>query len=49
MSVHLQVDAAAARVRDSVLSSAEAEGLTYQAYWLSATVALGALLKVRVL
>ena len=41
-----QVDAAAGRVRDSVLSTAEAEGLTYQSYWLSATLALGAFLKV---
>ena len=42
----MQVDAAAARVRDNILTSAEAEGLTYQAYWLSATLALGAFLKV---
>lgn len=42
----VQVEAAATRVRDSVLNSAEAEGLTYQAYWLSATLALGAFLKV---
>ena len=44
--VGVQVDAAATRVRDSVLSTAEAEGLTYQSYWLSATLALGAFLKV---
>ncbi|KAK9796643.1 hypothetical protein WJX73_007169 [Symbiochloris irregularis] len=42
-----EVEAAATRVRDNVLSTAEAEGLTYQAYWLSATLALGAFLKVR--
>ena len=41
-----QVDAAATRVRDSILSTAEAEGLTYQSYWLSSTLALGAFLKV---
>jgi hypothetical protein len=42
----LQVDVAAMRLRDSVLSSAEQEGLTHQAYWLSTTLALGAFLKV---
>lgn len=46
MAVVLQVDAAAAQLRDSVLSTAEAEGLTYQSYWLSSTLALGAFLKV---
>lgn len=42
----LQVDVAAARLRDGVVSTAEAD-LTSQAYWLSATLALGAFLKVR--
>ena len=42
----LQVDVAALRVRGSVLQTAEAEGLTYQAYWFSTTLALGAFLKV---
>lgn len=42
----LQVDVAALRLRDSILTSAETEGLTYQAYWLSTTLALGAFLKV---
>jgi hypothetical protein len=42
----MQVDVAAMRLRDSVLSSAEQEGLTHQAYWLSTTLALGAFLKV---
>ncbi len=42
-----QVDAAALRLRDSILTSAETEGLTYQAYWLSTTLALGAFLKAR--
>lgn len=37
---------AALRLRDSILTSAETEGLTYQAYWLSTTLALGAFLKV---
>lgn len=37
---------AALRIRDSILTSAETEGLTYQAYWLSTTLALGAFLKV---
>ena len=41
----LQVDTAALRLRDSILTSAETEGLTYQAYWLSTTLALGAFLK----
>ncbi len=41
------VDAAALRLRDSILTSAETEGLTYQAYWLSTTLALGAFLKAR--
>lgn len=41
----LQVDAAAARFRDSVLTIAESD-MTSQAYWLSATLALGAFLKV---
>lgn len=41
----VQVDAAAARLRDSVVSTAESD-LTSQAYWLSATLALGAFLKV---
>jgi hypothetical protein len=40
------VDVAALRMRDSILTSAETEGLTYQAYWLSTTLALGAFLKV---
>ena len=40
-----QVDVAAARLRDSVVSTAESD-LTSQAYWLSATLALGAFLKV---
>ena len=43
----MQVDAAALRLRDSILTSAETEGLTYQAYWLSTTLALGAFLKAR--
>ena len=43
----LQVDTAALRLRDSILTSAETEGLTYQAYWLSTTLALGAFLKAR--
>ena len=42
----MQVDTAALRLRDSILTSAETEGLTYQAYWLSTTLALGAFLKV---
>ncbi|KAK9865078.1 hypothetical protein WJX84_008101 [Apatococcus fuscideae] len=42
-----EVDVAALRVRGSVLQTAEAEGLTYQAYWFSTTLALGAFLKVR--
>ncbi|KAK9842297.1 hypothetical protein WJX81_005127 [Elliptochloris bilobata] len=42
-----EVDVAALRLRDSILTSAETEGLTYQAYWLSTTLALGAFLKVR--
>ena len=37
---------AALRLRDSILTSAETEGLTYQGYWLSTTLALGAFLKV---
>lgn len=41
----LQVDVAAARLRDSVVSTAESD-MTSQAYWLSATLALGAFLKV---
>ena len=40
------MDVAALRLRDSILTSAETEGLTYQAYWLSTTLALGAFLKV---
>jgi hypothetical protein len=44
-----QVDLAALRIRDSILTSAETEGLTYQAYWLSTTLALGAFLKVSLL
>ena len=44
--VMAQVDTAASRLRDSILTSAETEGLTYQAYWLSTTLALGAFLKV---
>lgn len=36
---------AALRLRDSILTSAETEGLTYQGYWLSTTLALGAFLK----
>ncbi len=43
----MQVDTAALRLRDSILTSAETEGLTYQAYWLSTTLALGAFLKAR--
>lgn len=39
------MDTAALRLRDSILTSAETEGLTYQAYWLSTTLALGAFLK----
>ena len=42
-----QVDAAAGRLRDAVLAAADGEGLAGQAYWLSASLALGALLKVR--
>jgi len=42
-----EVDAAAARLRDAVLAAADADGLAGQAYWLSASLALGALLKVR--
>jgi len=42
-----EVDAAAARLRDAVLAAADADGLAAQAYWLSASLALGALLKVR--
>ena len=41
----MQVDVAAGRLRDSVVSTAESD-LTSQAYWLSATLALGAFLKV---
>ena len=41
----VQVDVAATRLRDSVVSTAESD-LTSQAYWLSATLALGAFLKV---
>ena len=41
------MDTAALRLRDSILTSAETEGLTYQAYWLSTTLALGAFLKAR--
>ena len=41
----LQVDVAAGRLRDTVVSTAESD-LTSQAYWLSATLALGAFLKV---
>lgn len=41
-----QVDVASTRLKDSILSSAEQEGLTHQAYWLSTTLALGAFLKV---
>lgn len=40
------MDVAALRLRDSILTSAETEGLTYQGYWLSTTLALGAFLKV---
>ena len=43
------MDTAALRLRDSILTSAETEGLTYQAYWLSTTLALGAFLKARLL
>ena len=43
----MQIDVAAIRVRESVVSAAELEGLTAQAYWLSTTLALGAFLKVR--
>lgn len=46
LGIWLQVDVAAVRVRGSVLQTAEAEGLTYQAYWFSTTLALGAFLKV---
>jgi len=42
-----EVDAAATALRDAVLAAADAEGLGCQAYWLSSTLALGALLKVR--
>jgi len=42
----VQVDVAATRLRDAVVTTAEAD-LTSQAYWLSATLALGAFLKVR--
>ncbi|KAK9829628.1 hypothetical protein WJX72_006968 [[Myrmecia] bisecta] len=42
-----EVDMAALRMRDSILSTAETEGLIYQAYMLSTTLALGAFLKVR--
>ncbi len=42
----MQVDVAATRLRDAVVTTAEAD-LTSQAYWLSATLALGAFLKVR--
>ena len=45
-----EVDAAAARLRDAVLAAADSGsdgGLAAQAYWLSASLALGALLKVR--
>ena len=42
----MQLDAAVARLRDGILSTAEADGLTGQAYWLSSTLALGAFLKV---
>ncbi|KAL3147636.1 hypothetical protein ABBQ38_014686 [Trebouxia sp. C0009 RCD-2024] len=41
-----EVDVAAGRLRDTVVSTAESD-LTSQAYWLSATLALGAFLKVR--
>ncbi|DBB00655.1 hypothetical protein WJX82_006589 [Trebouxia sp. C0006] len=41
-----EVDVAATRLRDAVVTTAEAD-LTSQAYWLSATLALGAFLKVR--
>ena len=41
------VDAASSRLRDAVLAAADADGLATQAYWLSASLALGALLKVR--
>lgn len=41
----VQVDVAAGRLRDCVVSTAESD-LTSQAYWLSATLALGAFLKV---
>ena len=40
-----EVDGAAVRIRDGILASAESEGLTLQAYWLSTTLALGAFLK----
>ena len=43
--IGMQVDVAAGRLRDSVVSTAESD-LTSQAYWLSATLALGAFLKV---
>ena len=43
----MQMDAAVSRLRDGILSTAEADGLTGQAYWLSSTLALGAFLKVR--
>ena len=41
----VQVDAAAARFRENVVNIAESD-MTSQAYWLSATLALGAFLKV---
>ena len=42
----MQLDAAVARLREGILGTAEADGLTGQAYWLSSTLALGAFLKV---
>ena len=34
------------RLRDAILTSAEAEGLTYQCYWLSTAIALGGIMRV---
>ena len=43
----LEAEQVGHRLRDAILSSAEAEGLTYQCYWLSTAIALGGIMRVR--
>lgn len=42
-----EADAAGAKLRDSLISGCDGEGLPHQCYWLATAIAMGGMLRVR--